>query len=445
MIPLLFLQACSKDNDDVIEEVNFNSTTNLVTDWNDLWLELDRYAEGMRPTSTARALAYIHLAGYETAVYDMEGYVSNGIKLQGLTIDKNQREANVNLNLALNTCYALVFDHFMINIKSSIDAKIEELKSLNELEFSADLNDSEIENSIAWGTYVANQVIAYSQTDIKAEAQIFDPQPTGYNPPIGIGYWTFSAEPERALFPYWGEVRTFIISSAQTTSEAPRTPYSEDPSSDFYAEMNEVYVVSTNAKLETNNDLWIAEYWSDDVEGMMMSPPGRHISIANQLIKQYELGFERSLGLLLKLGFSLNDAAVSCWADKFEYMTMRPSVYIQLHIDADYQTNLFKFINWPNPSFPGYPSGHSTFATAAGGILIDEFGDNIDFTDRSHEGRIEFKGSSRHFTSITEMYHENAYSRLPLGVHIKMDCDEGYRLGSEISNAVLNYNLRSSN
>ena len=31
--------------------------TRVVTDWIDLFLELDRYAEGMRPNATARALA----------------------------------------------------------------------------------------------------------------------------------------------------------------------------------------------------------------------------------------------------------------------------------------------------------------------------------------------------------------------------------------------------
>jgi len=40
-----------------------------------------------------------------------------------------------------------------------------------------------------------------------------------------------------------------------------------------------------------------------------------------------------------------------------------------------------------------------------------------------------------------DMAEENAFSRVPLGVHIKIDCTEGYRLGYEISNAVNNYSL----
>jgi hypothetical protein len=39
------------------------------------------------------------------------------------------------------------------------------------------------------------------------------------------------------------------------------------------------------------------------------------------------------------------------------------------------------------------------------------------------------------------MAEENAFSRIPLGVHITMDCTEGLRLGYEISDAVNGLNL----
>jgi len=60
-------------------------------------------------------------------------------------------------------------------------------------------------------------------------------------PPIGEGFWTFNAEPERALFPFWESVRTFIVSNDETTTVAP-IPYSTDPTSAFYLEMMEVYM-----------------------------------------------------------------------------------------------------------------------------------------------------------------------------------------------------------
>jgi len=133
----------------------------------------------------------------------------------------------------------------------------------------------------------------------------------------------------------------------------------------------------------------------------------------------------------------MNDANVSAWDDKYTYNTERPSTYIHEYINENFETNLARLVIVPNPSFPSYPSGHATFASAAAGVFIDQFGtDAINFTDRSHEGRVEFRGDARTFRSFTEMAYENAYSRVPLGVHIQADADEGLRLGYEIANAV---------
>lgn len=420
---------------------NSNKRNELViSDWIDLYLEMDRYATGMRPTSTARSLAYIHLAGYETMAPSANNYMSNSANLSGLDFESDV-EGEIDYQLALNACYADVYTHFMLNVPAEYQDRIESLEEELEEDLSRNLSGDVVQNSRDWGALVANQVIAYSQTDDAAEGQIYDPQPVSYVPPTGDGFWTFSAEPERALFPFWGSVRTFVISSEET-STVPPINYSEDTQSAYHQQMVDVYEANNSALAEDGEQLWIAEFWSDDVEGLMFSPPARQISIANQLIDQEDMNTMESLYLLLKLGFSLNDAAVSTWHDKYEYMVMRPSVYIQDFLDPEYQTNLFSLIPWPNPTFPGYPSGHSTFASAAAGVFINFFGNQTRFTDRSHEGRTEFRGEPRSFRNFEQMATENGFSRIPLGVHIEMDCTEGLRLGYEIADAVNNYNLR---
>jgi hypothetical protein len=441
---LVVFESCETDDDQfntvLNESIVSDETTQLVVEWNGLFLKLDRYTFGMRPNATARALAYMHLAAYETVVDDMTDFTSNTSRLQTLTIDSTQRANSIDLNIALNTCYAQVVNHFMYSTTSEVDGEIDVFKAMKENALAVNMSTELLEDSQQWGSYVAQQVIAYSQTDIEGESQILEPQPISYEPPVGEGFWTYSADPERALFPYWESVRTFVITADETSSNAPMA-YSEDLNSDYFAQMIEVYSLNNTAKFEDNEDLWIAEYWSDDVEGLMMSPPGRQISIANQLIIQHDLNHETSLVLLLKLGFALNDAAVSTWADKYNYMVMRPNTYIQEFIDADYETNLYRFINWPNPSFPSYPSGHSSFVSAAGGVFINTFGNDINFTDRSHDGRTEFRGTPRQFNSISDMVEEAAFSRVPLGVHMRIDCSEGMRLGYEISEAVNNFDL----
>ncbi len=422
-----------------------NDELDVVIEWSELFAEIDQHAYGMRPNATARAIAYINLAAYEVGASASRSLTSESTRLEGLDIDEDAPR-DLDVEEALNACYATVLDHFMINVDTDIKAKIQELES--SMSENARRNDgqngnnNDEEESAEWGTYIAEQVIAYALTDTEAENQIPEPQPLSYEPPTGDGYWTYSADPERALFPYWGQVRTFVISSEETTS-VPPMEYSTNPTSGYYQQMEEVYNDNNAAREEQGEDLWIAEFWSDDVEGLMVSPPGRQVAIAAQLMENERMSLESGLELMLKLGYALNDAAVSTWADKYEYMVMRPNVFIHEYIDPDFQTNLFRLVYWPNPSFPGYPSGHSTFASAAGGVFIDTFGD-IPFTDYTHEGREEFLGEPRSFTSISQMAEENAYSRIPLGVHIRMDCDEGLRLGYEISDAVNALDVRSN-
>ena len=412
----------------------------ILIDWIDLYLELDRYATGMRPNASARAIAYINLAAYETVARGLHEFDSNRNRIPGFDLEPSDHLPKIDWSVALNVCYAEVMTHFLLNV-GSLKQKIDVLRSTRESQVSQNLTKRVIDDSKAWGLSIARQVIEYSKTDLEAEEQIFDPQPTSYEPPVSPGFWTFSAEPERALYPYWQHVRTFLISPGETTSRSPLA-YSETPGSSYYQEMLEVYESNNAAKEQDDESLWIAEFWSDDVEGLMFSPPARQLSIAKQLIQKYDLSLGEALYLNLKLGFALNDAAVSTWKYKYQYMVMRPSVYIQNLIDAAYQTNLYRLIYWPNPTFPAYPSGHSCFASAAAGVFIDFFGVETNFTDRSHEGRTEFRGQPRTFKRFDQMAEESGYSRIPLGVHMRMDCEEGLRLGYEISDAINRYNLK---
>ncbi len=443
-LALLVLIAACSDDESLINNNGFNDVevTNisladghLTHGWTNVMLELERYAQG-RPNGSARAMAYVYLTAYETMVPSMEGYESMDDRFRGLRIRNSELSDEVDFEVALNTAFSVALDHFLLNLPNEQRNVLEAVSASYEEQLVENLSDEVINASRHWGNYVAEQIIEYSQDDEDAEQQLLDPQPLSYEPPVGDGFWTYSADPERALFPYWGETaRTFVVAPDETTS-IPPIDYSEEEGSAYYEEMMEVYTVNNEAKITDTEQLWIAEFWSDDVEGLMMSPPVRQISIANQLIAHFDLDQETSLAMLLKLGFALNDAAVAAWKYKYDYMVMRPNVFIHEHIDADFQTNLYRLVYWPNPSFPGYPSGHSTFASAGAGVMIDYFGNDVNFTDRTHEGREEFLGEPRTFATLEDMAEENAYSRIPLGVHLRMDCTEGLRLGYEIADAV---------
>lgn len=458
---LFIIQSCTEDeiNFDNFNEPNTiidstsasvevsDQTTALIMDWTSLWLTLDQFTQGMRPNSITRSLAYIHLTGYETAVPFMNEYVSNANRINNFNLNLNLLNDNVVLNLTLNTAYAEVVDHFMHSLESGVRQNINVFENEKENELITSLTEEQIEDSQRWGNHVADRVIAYARSDRDGEQQIDNPTPQNYDAPEGIGLWSAN-ENEDAWFPYWREVRTFAISPEETSSVAfdDALQYSTEPSSAYYQQMLDVYE-TTNAANNSSENLWIAEFWADDVEGLMISPPGRQFSIANQLIGQYNLAYDNALELLLRLGFAINDAAVSAWDDKYTYNIERPSNYITAYIDEDFTTNLSRFIQEANPAFPSYPSGHATFAGVSAGVFIDFFGtDTINFTDRTYVsfGNTVFNNTPRSFTSFTEMARECAYSRVPLGVHIEQDAIEGLRLGYEIADAVNSIELFDS-
>lgn len=447
---LLFLflitTACEDDDAQLLSVAGGDPETAVpvvVDEWTDLLPEAERHTFGLRPNGSARALAYIYLAAYETMMPAAEGYRSAAAGLPGLDVDPDYLDQGfVDTELALNACFARVLPHFLSNCPPEYTdrfaAKREELIE----RLGAAQTDQTVITSGLWGRYVARRIIAYSQTDEEeAEQQLRDPQPYDYEPPAGAGFWTFSADPERALFPYWERARTFAVAVDETTTVPPLT-YSDAPGTPYYEQMMEVYTVNNEAREADDEQLWIAEFWSDDVEGLMMSPPARQIAIANQLKDQYDLSLAETPELFVRVGFALNDAAVATWKYKYEHMVMRPTPYIKAVIDPDYTTNLYRFIYWPDPSFPGYLFGHSAFASAAGGVFAYTFGDTTDFTDRTHESRTEFRGTPRTFNSFAQLAEENAFSRLPLGVHMRMDCAEGLRLGYEIAEGVNGLVLR---
>ena len=85
IFPILLLMgivftACNNDendNDLVIEPKSVaDYSYNVAFEWNELFLEIERYAAGYRPGPAPRALGYIGLASYEACVNGFEKHKS---------------------------------------------------------------------------------------------------------------------------------------------------------------------------------------------------------------------------------------------------------------------------------------------------------------------------------------------------------------------------------
>lgn len=400
-------------------------TVQVIQDWNKHALFAERHAEGFRVPVVARMYAYTGIAAYETAAWKTTQPQSyNGFAPEW---EKPVLMDSILLPVALNACYATMMDYFFRHSAHVVreDRSMIYGKWLKRLEHDTD--EILIQKSERWGRQVAERVFAWSATDSLGHQSHLHNYDRLYTVPDEPGNWQpAKEEPMPPLLPYWGDVRTFTASVDEFPIQ-PAIAYSEVKGSTYYTQVYELYALSSPLSYENK---WIAEFWSDDHPGLTFSPAGRWISIAAQVVEQSEPSVATVLETYLKTGIALSDAAVYCWHGKYEFLTQRPEPYIHKVIDPNWQPL------HQAPPFPGYPSGHSAMGAAVSEVLTDLYGRNFKMTDRSHEGREEFKSDPRSYTSFYDMARENAFSRLALGVHIRSDCEEGLRLGVLIGKKV---------
>lgn len=441
-VALLLTPGCERNPiNEETENLTASYDAKVPLEWNNLFLEIDRFSSGYRPPAASRALAYTGLAVYETVVPGMPEYNSLGNVYTQIDLPKVDESAVYNWALAANAAYSAMFLFHYPHVESQHIDQIKNLESRLEAELSQNTDEEVVTRSIRWGQDVAKAVIEWSKTDVVGHEGYKNPNPSDYVPPVegpnGEKLWQPTyPDYTKALFPYWGKVRPFAMKPSELIAKPP-IPWSEDPNSKFYLQAKEIQQTVDESTLQ---DIWIAEFWSDDIFQLTFEPAGRLVAIANQLIDEDKLSLDRAAETYAKLGMALADAGIAVWNSKYIYNVERPITYIRRTLDKDWLTILNDPIGNQKgltPPFPAYPSGHSGFGAAGAGILSDIFGNVRTFTDRCHVDRTEFIGIPRTFSNFSELGREDAYSRLPLGVHFRMDCDEGVRLGDIAANRVV--------
>ncbi|MCB0662892.1 MAG: vanadium-dependent haloperoxidase [Saprospiraceae bacterium] len=442
-LSVLLVSGCRKD-EIILPESNFSFSYNykIPLTWNQMFLEMERYSPGYRPPVSARSYAYINLMAYESIVHGSNGrYKSFSGHFTGLSIENPDFNKPYNWEVCLNAAYEKGFELFFPVAPAAQQFQMLNIAhALNERMIAE--NDPEVyKNSVAYGKYIAETIYDWSKKDSWGhEAYLKNTDPT-YNPPSGVGLWK-PTYPDftPALLPHWGKVRTFAALASDKS--IPPLDFKTSISSELFSQATQTKELVENIKAGLEDEqLWIAEFWSDDCPILTFSPAARWVSITNQLVGQESLNMMDAVLVYARLGFSLSDAGVKCWGEKYKHNCLRPIDYIRTYMNVpDWNTVMCPdgTGGYFTPNFPTFPSGHATFSAAAAVVLEDFFGRSYRFTDRSHEGRIEFNGTPRTFNSFREMAEENAYSRIPLGVHFKIDSDAGTDLGYRIGERVLN-------
>lgn len=423
---------CKKD---VLDEAKLAQefSAEVPVSWFKLLEQVDRYSPGVRPPASSRLFGYIGLAGYEAAVHGMPGNRSLGSHYAGLFLPAPEAGKTYHWPAAVNAAYHQMLVYVYPHIDATDKNRIHDLNNEMEATLQTQTSQETFARSKAFGNAIASAIFDWSRNDVGGHEAWKDPFPVNYQPPQGPGLWQPTwPDYTKALFPYWGQVRTFAMNGADIIAKQP-IAWSENPQSQFYAQAKETFEWTNRVNAGTDYEgRWLAEFWSDDFEGVTFTPPMRLLAIATQVIEKERTRLDVAVQIYARMGMAMADAAIAIWNSKFIYNVERPISYIRRNMDANWKSSLnhpITGIQGVTPPFPAYPSGHSGFGGAGAAVLTQFFGNFYSFTDNCHKNRTEFLGTPRSFSSFTQLAEEDAYSRIPLGVHFRMDCDEGIRLG----------------
>ncbi len=438
---VLLFAACSREEGLKIEDSGKVSdySYEVALRWNEILLDLERFTPGYRPPVSARTAGYIGLAAYESVVPGMERNNSLGNYFAGLDLPEIDEDQTYHWPSCLTAAYAKSMELYFPTAPAEQLFKVYQLQNELLQDYKQQLSHDVFTRSTSFGRAVAEAVYAWSATDAAGHEAYRRNNNPNYQPPQGAGRWQPTyPDYSPALLPGWGGVRTFVATSADVVPTP--LPYSEQPSSALYQEAVEVHeMVSQIKQGELEEDYWIAEFWSDDCPILTFTPAGRWIAVANQVVESQNVRLDLAVETYARLGMALCDAGIRCWHEKYRFNWERPIDYIR-RVMGDNNWNTVMCPdgsgNFFTPPFPAYPSGHATFGASAAVVLAGLYGQNYGMTDRCHEGRTEFRGTPRTFNSFYAMAEENAYSRIPLGVHFRMDAESGLSLGYGIGQKV---------
>ncbi|HLP94959.1 MAG TPA: hypothetical protein VK168_13035, partial [Saprospiraceae bacterium] len=171
------LPSCRNKNTDPEPEVNLVSEhpNDVVYDWNQLFLEIERYAAGYRPGPAPRAIAYLGLADYEACITGMPGYNSISSMYAGLTIPRVEDGKQYHWPSVINACRAYLMPRFFPNATPQQVTDMASLESFYDDRAKQEVGSEVWDRSKEYGKLVASAVWEYSKSDAVGHNHFLDP------------------------------------------------------------------------------------------------------------------------------------------------------------------------------------------------------------------------------------------------------------------------------
>jgi hypothetical protein len=286
------------------------------------------------------------------------------------------------------------------------------------------------ERGIAWGTRVAQAVLAWRATDgFSASYPAF----TGGNE---VGQWRPTPP---AFAPMSAQSLAFtamfvVPSNSLFRPEPPRGLHTETYTNDF----NAVKALARKTlSTRTAEQTALALFWEGNASVHWNQA-------ANQMARAKGLSMSRTNRLFAVLNIAMADTGFTTWSAKRFYgarpddVTWRPQTAITL-ADTDENPDTEPDADWlpvmTTPAHPEYPSGHSALNGAAATVLLKYFKDAQTFT-------LTTTGQpSRVYTSITQARTDGNNARVWGGQHYPSTCQISDREGQEVANYVHRHSM----
>ncbi|MFT3880038.1 MAG: phosphatase PAP2 family protein [Gemmatales bacterium] len=427
-------------------------SADIVLEWNHMALDAmvnDSYlgtnAKQAGPDRSSRALAIVSAAVYD-AVNSIDGsYDPYLIKVKapkGASLDAAAAQAAHDALVALYPDFQPQLDAQLANDLADIGA------------------GSARDQGVEVGHTVAAAILA-------ARANDGSTLPMHYvlNPKTG----SWRPDPlhpnQMPVGPEWGNVTPFAILSASNVNIPPPPKLTSQQYTDAY---NEVKLYGgdgvTTPTVRTAEQTEIGIFWAYDGTPGLSTPPRLYNQIAETIAIQQSNSVVQNARMFALVNFSMADAAIACWNNKYDYELWRPVTGIRAG-SLDGNPNTVGDPNWlplgaPNdngggtnftPAFPSYASGHATFGAALFETMAKFYGtNNISFTIGSDEFNGITKDQNgivrpevtRSFTSFSQAAEENGQSRIYLGIHWSFDKVQGIKQGRTIADFVFQNYMR---
>jgi PAP2 superfamily len=170
------------------------------------------------------------------------------------------------------------------------------------------------------------------------------------------------------------------------------------------------------------------------------SAAGAWSRLADDLAQHEDGSLLRNARILALINIALADATIAIWNAKNTFDTWRPITAIQ-QAATDGNPDTAPDARWTpllvTPAFQEYPAGHPGVSNAAASVLASFYGGQTAFTVTS----AGLPGVERSFTSFSAAVAQVEDARLWGGIHFRLACITGARIGAAVARYVIGARL----